>query len=59
MSPKLNETIGLFQKLKNLLPKPALITIYKVFVRPHLDYDDSLYDQANNMFFHQKLESIP
>ena len=30
----------------NLLPRQALVTIYKVFIRPHLDYGDVLYDQA-------------
>ena len=35
-----------------------LITIYKAFVRPHLDYGDILYDQAYNASFHQKLEKI-
>ena len=41
-----------------MLPRSALITIYKVFVRPHLDYGDILYDQAYNMSIHHKLESI-
>ena len=27
-------------------------------VKPHLDYGDILYDQAFNLPFHQKLESI-
>ena len=35
-----------------------MITIYKVFLRPHLDYGDILYDQAYNASFHQKLEKI-
>ena len=26
----------------------ALLTIYKSFVRPRLDYGDVIYDQANN-----------
>ena len=37
---------------------PALFTIYKSFIRPHLDYSDIIYDQAYNLSFHQKLESI-
>ena len=37
---------------------PALLTIYKSFIRPHLDYSDIIYDQAYNLSFHQKLESI-
>ena len=28
------------------------------FIRPHLDYGDIIYDQAYNLSFHQKLESI-
>ena len=40
------------------LPRPALMTIYKAFVRPHLDYGDVIYDEAYNKSFHQKLESI-
>ena len=35
-----------------------MITIYKTFVRSHLDYGDILYDQAYDASFHQKLEKI-
>ena len=55
---KTNRNIGLLRKLQSLLLKAALITIYKSFVRPHLDYSDVLYDQAFNASFHLKLESI-
>ena len=55
---KTNRTIGLLRKLQNLLPREALISIYKAFVRPHLDYGDVLFDQAFNPSFHEKLESI-
>ena len=41
-----------------MIPKQALVTIYKAFVRPHLDYGDSLYNQAYNVSFHQNLEKI-
>ena len=41
---KINKTIGLLRKLSNLLPRQALVTIYKAFVRPRLDYGDVLYD---------------
>ena len=58
VSLKIRKTLGLLRKLHNLLPRSALITIYKAFVRPHLDYGDILYDQAYNMSFHHKLESI-
>ena len=55
---KVNKTIGLLRKLQNLLSRSTLITIYKSFVRPHLDYGDTLFDQTYNSSFHQKLESI-
>ena len=58
VSLKISKTLGLLRKLHNLLPRSALITIYKAFVRPHLDYGDIPYDQAYNMPFHHKLESI-
>ena len=58
ITAKINKTIGLIGKLQNILPRPALMTIYKAFVRPHLDYGDVIYDEAYNETFHQKLESI-
>ena len=55
---KVNKTIGLLRILQNVLPRSALLTIYKSFIRPHLDYDDTIYDQAYNASFHQKLELL-
>ena len=55
---KTNRTIALLRKLQNLLPGEPLITIYKAFVRPHLNYGDVLSDQAFNVSSHEKLESI-
>ena len=46
------------RKFQNILLRSALLTIYKCFVRTHLDYDDIIYDQAFNNFFHQKIESL-
>ena len=54
---KVDKTIGLLHKLQAVLPRPSLVTIYKVFIRPHLDCED-IYDQANKESFHQKLESV-
>ena len=36
----------------------SLITIYKSFVRPHLDYCDLIYDQPNIKSFIQQIESV-
>ena len=54
---KVNKTIGLLRKLHHILPRSPLLTIYKSFIRPHLDYGDIIYDQAFNASFHQKLDS--
>ena len=35
-----NKGIGLILILAHFLPKQSLITIYKSFTRPHLDYGD-------------------
>ena len=36
----------------------TLLTIYKSFVRPHLDYGDIIYHQPNNESMNNKLESV-
>ena len=58
ISTKVNRTIGLLPKFQQVLPRPSLITIYKVFIRPHLDFGDVIFDQAFNNSFHQRLEFI-
>ena len=58
VSDKISKTIGLLRKLLNILPRPAFLTIYKCFIRLHLDYGDIINDQAYNLSFHQKLGSI-
>ena len=55
---KVNKTIGLLRKLHNTLPRLSLLTIYKCFIRPNLDYVDLIYDQAYTDSFHQKIESV-
>ena len=58
VTTKISKTIGLLRKAPNLLPRTTLTTTYKASVRPHLDYGGTLYDQAFNLSFQQKLESI-
>ena len=55
---KANKTIGLIRKLRNSLPRPSLMTLYKSSIRPHLDYGDIIYDQPFNNSFQNKIESI-
>ena len=42
---KVNKTIGIIRKLQNVLPRSALLTIYKSFIRLHLDYGDIIYEE--------------
>ena len=42
-----NKEIGMMKRLSNLFPGNSLVTIYKSFIRPHLDYYDVIYDQPN------------
>ena len=58
VTTKINKTIRLLRKLQNLLPRTALITVYKTFVKSQFDNSDILYDQAFKLSFHQKLKSI-
>ena len=55
---KVNKTIGHLRKLHNVLPRSALLTIYKRFIRPRLDYNGIIYDQAYNASFLKKLELL-
>ena len=55
---KINKATGLLRKLHNTLPRLPLLTIYKSFIRPHLDYVEIIYDQAYTASFHQKIESV-
>ena len=40
-----------------MLPREALLTIYKSYIRPHFDYGDVKYGQSYNDSFHAKLET--
>ena len=55
---KVKKTIGLLCKFQQILPRESLITIYKSFIWPHLDYSDIVYDRAFNKSFHKNLKSI-
>ena len=48
LSWMINKSVDFLRTLSNLLPRAAIITIYKAFIRPHLDYSDVLYDKAFN-----------
>ena len=48
----------MLSKNYNVLPRRALLTIYKCFIRPNLDYGDFIYDQPNNGSLFSKIESV-
>ena len=53
---KANKGIGIIKRLSHIRPRKSLLTIYKSFIRPHLDYCDVIYDQPNNESFCTKIE---
>ena len=55
---KVSKIIGLLRKLQNTLPRTSLITIFKSFIRPHLDYGDIIHDRAYNTSFRLNIESV-
>ena len=55
---KVDTTIGLLRKFQLILPRHSLITVYKTFIRPHLDYGDAIHDRAFNESTDQRLQSI-
>ena len=55
---RVNMTIRLIRKVQTNLLRKSLITIYKSFTRPHLDYGDVVYDWASNESLHKSQESI-
>ena len=55
---KINKGVAVIKKLRYSLPRKSLITIYKAFLRPLIDYGDIIYDQPQNESFCEKLESV-
>ena len=41
-----------------MLSRTCILTIYKSFVRPHLDYDDIIYDKPVTESFKDWLEKV-
>ena len=55
---KINKGISVIKKLRYCLLRKSLMTIYKAFLRPLIDYGDIIYDQPQNESFCEKLESV-
>ena len=52
---RVNKGIGILRKLYNDLLRNSLITIYKSFIRHHLDYGAIIFDKPENESFCKKL----
>ena len=46
------------RQLNLLLSRPSLLTIYKCFIRPHLEYGVVIHDQPNLSSLANKIESV-
>ena len=45
---KINKSTSVIKKLKHCFPQKSLMTIYKAFLRPLIDYGAIIYDQPQN-----------
>ena len=55
---KCNKIIGIMERLSLSISRDSLPTLYKLFVRPHLDYANIIYDKPGNVNFESKLERV-
>ena len=44
--------------MQTIFPRNGLLTIYKSFIRPILNYADVIYDHTSNASFSKKIESV-
>ena len=54
---KSQQRYAIIGKFQTLLPRKALLTIHKSFIRPHFEYGKVKYDQSYNSPLQAKLES--
>ena len=52
-----NELTNTLRKLYHYTPRDSLVTIYKSFTRPHLDYAGVIFDNPSNATFSTRIES--
>ena len=55
---KATKGVNAIRKMNLLLPRSSLLTIYKSFLRPYLDYGDVIYDQSNNSHLSDKIKTV-
>ena len=57
-STKVYSDVIKIKRLRDILPRDSVVTIYKSFIRPHLDSCDVVSDQTNNDSFFDKIEQL-
>ena len=45
---KINQTIGLIRRIRNLLPLQTRVTLYNTLILPFFDYGDVIWGDENN-----------
>ena len=55
---KLIGELKFWKKNERILTRHSLITLYKSFIRPHVDYADIIYDQPNHLNLCKKLKLV-
>ena len=55
---KMNKGISNMKRSRHSLPRKSLLTIYKAFLKPFIDYGDTIYDQPQNESFCDRIESV-
>ena len=55
---KCNKIIGIMKKRSTSVSRQSLLSIYKSFVRPILDYVDIIYDKPHKGSFTEKIERV-
>ena len=58
VNQEINKCKRILRLIKGTLWRTKLLTIYKTFVRSHLNYADRIYDKPFNDAFKEKLENV-
>ena len=53
----INKLTSTLKKLYHYIRRDSLVTIYKSFIRSHLDYADVIFEKPSNTTFSNRIES--
>ena len=53
-----NKLTGTLRKLYHYMPRDSLVTIYKSFIRSHLDYANVIFGKSSNATFSNQIQSV-